>query len=259
MDTLQPTEVSNGRFSLVGLSHKGLCRSDNEDRYLIKALPGESVLAAVADGVSGGGEWAAQTVIETLAGLTRIPSGRELPALQQMAGSLDRTVHAGNYRNDEFQGMGSTLVCALLSQHRLYWVHVGDSRLYLWRNNTLSQVTRDQTLARFLLTEGEITPQQAKDHYSRDVLDQYIGCGHCEPETGWLDIQAGDRVLLCSDGLYRGNTQADLSDALDTQRESAAAAGELLSAALRSGGQDNISLVIGTILSTTKESDHEKG
>lgn len=243
----QFTELSTRIGLFAGISHRGVCRTANEDRFLIKALADDAVLIAVADGLSGGaGNRDSEMVIDTLSQLPRIPNGLEGETLYRIVWDLDHAIHAKNIRNDSPDGMGSTLVCALLKENQLHWIHVGDSRFYLWRDQSLNQITQDQTLARFLLAEGEITLQQMATHYSRHVMDQYLGCGYCEPESGRLAIHPADRFLFCSDGLYRRITPSFLSASLDMQQDPAAAAKKLLTSALDAGGQDNITLVIGT-------------
>ncbi len=236
-----PTALFHGAFSAFGLSHQGPCRPTNEDRSLIKALPEACVLVAVADGLSGGGAWAAQTVIDALDAIAHAEAFSEL---QQRVMELDRAVHGHNFRDGEFQGKGSTLVCALLSSHRLHWLHVGDSRLYLWRDSMLTQVTEDQTLGRFLLQEGEISAEQMPGHYSRHVMDQYIGCGHCEPETGAMQIRLDDQFLVCSDGLHRALTSAELQAVFSARTTPQEAAAALVAAAIRNGAEDDITLVV---------------
>jgi len=76
------------------------------------------------------------------------------------------------------------VTCVFLRDNVAHWIHVGDSRLHLFRERSLIRITEDQTLARFLIEEGELTPDQASTHYSRQVMDQFVGCGFVEPEAG---------------------------------------------------------------------------
>jgi protein phosphatase len=140
--------------------------------------------------------------------------------------------------------MGSTLVGVLLRDRIAHWVHVGDSRLYLLRNGTLTQVTEDQTLARFLLEEGEITAEQLPTHYSRHVMDQCVGCGYAEPETGRLKFLTGDLLVLSTDGLHRQILENALYSILNTDTNLETKAKRLVKAALNAGGKDNITVVM---------------
>ncbi len=140
--------------------------------------------------------------------------------------------------------MGSTLVGVLLRDRIAHWVHVGDSRLYILRKGTLTQVTEDQTLARFLLEEGEITAEQIPTHYSRHVMDQCVGCGYAEPETGSLKFLAGDLLVLSTDGLHRQIPESTFNSILNTDTDLENKARALVKAALDAGGKDNITVVM---------------
>jgi protein phosphatase len=222
-------------------------RKSNEDRYLIKKLKDNSVLIAVADGLGGevAGDYAAEILRGKLAGLNHISRNNEQPELDQLAREIDRTIYTESQeKNNALEGMGSTLVGVLLRDRIAHWVHVGDSRLYLLRNGTLTQVTEDQTLARFLLEVGEITAEQLPTHYSRHVMDQCVGCGYAEPETGRLKLLAGDLLVLSTDGLHGeipGNT---LNSILNTDTNLEIKARALVKAALDAGGKDNITVVM---------------
>jgi serine/threonine protein phosphatase PrpC len=102
----------------------------------------------------------------------------------------------------------------------------------------------DQTLTRFLVAEGDITAEQAKDHYGRQVMDQCLGCGFCEPETDGLELMRGDLLLLSTDGLHRSMTTGQLEALLNADTGAADTARALVKAALDAGGRDNITGVI---------------
>jgi protein phosphatase len=162
-----------------------------------------------------------------------------------MVRDLDRAIFQAAAADSALEGMGSTLICVLVQGRRLEWVHAGDSRLYLLRGGGLTQITQDQTLARFLLAEGEIDPQRAAGHYSHQVMDQFVGCGRCEPESGHLDLLPGDLFLLCSDGLHKQVGHDALGRLLMGPAAPKTKAEALLKAALAAGGDDNITLVLG--------------
>ena len=236
--------MENTKF--FGITHIGLVRKSNEDRYLIKELKDNSVLIAVADGLGGeaAGDYAAEILRGKLAGLNHISRNNEQPELDQMARGIDRSVYTEGRENNALEGMASTLVGVLLRDRTAHWVHVGDSRLYLLRNGTLTQVTEDQTLARFLLEEGEITAEQLPTHYSRHVMDQCVGCGHAEPETGRLKFLAGDLLVLSTDGLHGEIPGNKLNSILNTDSNLETKARSLVKAALDAGGKDNITVVM---------------
>jgi serine/threonine protein phosphatase PrpC len=236
--------MENKKF--FGITHVGLVRKSNEDRYLIKELKNKSVLIAVADGlgVEVAGDYAAEILKEKLAGLNHISKKNEQPELDQLARVIDHTIYTEGQKNNTLEGMGTTLVGVLLRDRIAYWVHVGDSRLYILRNGTLTQVTEDQTLARFLLEEGEISAEQLSTHYSRHVMDQCVGCGYVEPETGHLEFLAGDLLVLSTDGLHREIPENTLKSILNMDTTLEIKGRALVKAALGVGGKDNITVVM---------------
>ena len=137
-----------------------------------------------------------------------------------------------------------TLVGVVLRDGNAFWVHVGDSRLYILRNGVLTQVTKDQTLARFLLEEGEITAEQVPTHYSRNVMDQYIGCGFVEPEMGSLKLKARDLLVLTTDGLHKQIGESTFKSIISAGDDLENLARTLVNAALDAGGGDNITVVM---------------
>jgi len=243
------TDLKIGTINIVALTHIGLVRKSNEDRYFIKKLADDSILLAVADGLGGevAGDYAAEIMISKLAGINRIDNGSEIEQLALIAQETDLTITDKKEADPDLEGMATTLVCVLLRNGVAYWVHVGDSRLYFLRGKQLSQITEDQTLARFLLKEGEITPEEAPTHYSRHVMDQCIGCGYCKPETGQLAIREKDLLIQTTDGLHRKVTAGSIVSFLSGKADIETKARSLVDAALEAGGEDNITLVVAQI------------
>jgi PPM family protein phosphatase len=234
-----------GRSLFHAISHQGFQRKSNEDRFLIKCLQDNAVMIAVADGLGNEpGSDAAEIVRQSLCGIDAIPMGRERPELERIARQIDLAVHGQSECRPAAEGMGSTLLAVLLRNQKAHWVHVGDSRLYLFRNGMLQQITEDQTLARFLLEENEITTEQSQIHYSRDVMDQCLGCGYVVPETGTLNIQEHDWIILSTDGLHKLIEHDDFTSILNTPADIQTKAEALVKAALDAGGKDNITVVL---------------
>ncbi len=205
-----------------------------------------SVLIAVADGLGGGvsGDYSAEKIRKNFAGLKQVTKNNEQPELDQLVRKIDRAIYAESQRIQDLEGTGSTFVGVLLRNGLAHWVHVGDSRLYVLRNEKLTQVTEDQTLARFLLEEGEITPDQLPTHYSRHVMDQCVGCGYSEPETGNLKFHTGDLLVLSTDGLHKQIPEPTLNSILNAATDLETKARSLVKAALDAGGNDNITLIL---------------
>ena len=139
--------------------------------------------------------------------------------------------------------MGSTFLAVLFRDGDAFWAHTGDSRFCVFREDLLIRITEDQTLARFLVKEGEITPEQAKSHYSRQVMDQCVGCGYCEPETGCFELAPGDLAILCTDGLFKSVNTELMVSSLSRSGGIDRLADSLVRAALENGGRDNITVI----------------
>jgi len=227
------------------ITHTGLVRTENEDRYLVKNIHGSSVLLAVADGMGGevAGDYAAEIVIDTLRSMkgTSFKNERQLI---QLVKDADLAIINEVKSDPTLEGMGSTLTCALISDGILHWAQVGDSRLFVQSAQELYQITTDQNMAQYLIEEGRLSLLEADGHPSQNMLDQCVGCGDCEPVAGCLHIHAGDLVLLTSDGLHGEISFEIISDIVAHKTDIETKAKKLLKAALNSGGRDNITVVI---------------
>lgn len=218
-------------------------RANNEDAVF--ATPR---LVAVADGVGGAtaGEVASQIVIGEMASLEK----RRL--VETISDELRSSVLAANEAlrfviscRPYLEGMASTLTVVAISNDGSYLIaNVGDSRAYLSRDGALHQLTRDESLVQMLIESGAITPEQARTHPQRSVvLHALDGAHHQELELSHHRAVAGDRLLLCSDGLSDAVPDPLIAAILaDPSRDIAADA--LISAALNAGGADNVSVVV---------------
>jgi len=252
------TRLQTDAADIFALTQTGPVLQTNEDRYFIKRLEDDSLLVAVADGLGGAvsGDYAAEIMVGALAGFRPIKRGEEQRQLRLLAEETDRVIAGKIERNPDLEGMGTTLLCILVRGGMVYWVHVGDSRLYLHRDQNLTQITKDQILARFLVKEGEITKEQAATHYSRHVMDQYIGCGFCKPETGHYQLKNKDFLILSTDGLHKVINADTIISILNDQHNIENKARSLLKASQNDGGEDNITIVITEVIGI-KEWDSE--
>ena len=240
------TELSTKTCEAFANSHKGLVRKTNEDRHLMKELSDGSVLISIADGLGGevAGDYAAEIITGKIAGIRSITKGKEEEELSETAFAADRAMVREKESIEELEGMGTTLVSILLRDHIVYWIHIGDSRMYHFVDNTLKQITIDQTFARLLVEEGEITEEEAKTHYSRKVMDQCIGFGDFVPETGSFPVKKDDLVILSTDGLHKKIKHQEFNDILKENNSLKEKASLLTDAAIKSGGSDNITVVL---------------
>ncbi len=252
------TRMQIDNVDIFGLTDVGLLKKVNEDRYLVRQMADQSLLLAVADGLGGdvSSDFAAEIVKGTLVGLQKLIVGNEISQLKQLVLELDTRISEKAETQPALDGMATTLVCAILKKDYFHWINVGDSRLYLLRDKKLIQLSEDQTLAKFLIEEGELAPEDAKDHYSYDLLDQCIGYGECFPQTGAFKVKKKDLLILATDGLHKMVPQKKVAAILNTDTSIETRAKELMQAALDSGGKDNITIVIARINDILKSAGH---
>ncbi|WP_280438896.1 PP2C family protein-serine/threonine phosphatase [Nocardia cyriacigeorgica] len=226
-------------------SDRGLVRANNEDSVYAGAR-----LLALADGMGGhaAGEVASQLMIAALAHLDDDEPGDDL------LGKLDRATREGNAaiadqveEEPELDGMGTTLTAMLFAGKKLGLVHIGDSRAYMLREGELTQITRDDTFVQSLVDEGRITPEQAHTHPQRSLIMRALTGNEIEPTLVMREARAGDRYLLCSDGLSDVVSDETIAN---TMREGSTdeCADRLIELALRSGGPDNVTVVVADVI-----------
>jgi len=233
----------------VARTHRGLVREANEDRYYVKCLNGQALLMAVVDGMGGGpaGSAAAEIMREAL---TEYPVYAPHPeqALSGLVVSASEAI-LGIARDDPaLEGMGSTVTATFLSNGIAHWVHVGDTRFYVYRRGRLTQVTTDQTMAQLLVDEGRLTKDEARTHPYNHLLDQCVGCPGCEPETGSLRIEKGDILLHTTDGFHDGIPENEIIKILVSSHDAVEGVAEsLIRTALDAGGEDNMTIVMALV------------
>jgi protein phosphatase len=232
-------------------SHTGLLRTGNEDS--VYAGPR---LLAVADGMGGAaaGEVASAVAIAAMAPLDEDTPGPDLlAALRDAATSANQHLHDMVEGDAALDGMGTTLTAILWAGTRLGLLHIGDSRCYLLRDGELAQITHDHTFVQALVDQGRISAEEASTHPQRSVITNVLdGRSVIEPDLSVREVRAGDRYLLCSDGLTGPVASNEtLRDALllpDPQES----VDRLVQLALRGGGPDNITVIVADAV----EQDH---
>jgi serine/threonine protein phosphatase PrpC len=286
MPTIEvPTLVfENARIDAAGATDTGRVREKNEDQYLIAGLRrvveiedtsipiegrlgftrgASALLLLVADGVGGGkgGEEASRRTLDTI---VRYVAGSslffsELTEEGQRALLQDLTLsvqwsHAA-VRNQaagrtSLQGMATTLTMVLVLWPRAYVVQIGDSRCYRLRPPTLTQVTKDQTIAQEMIDQGLLPPAAAGRSALGHVLSQAVGNQESEiwPEISSLDLEAGDTLLLCTDGLTKHLADPQIAELLAKADSAKEACASLIDAALKDGGSDNVTVIVSRLL-----------
>jgi protein phosphatase len=162
-----------------------------------------------------------------------------LDANQRIADAVDR--------DSQLDGMGTTLTALRFVGSHVGLVHVGDSRAYLLRNTVLSQITHDDTYVQYLVDSGKLTPDEAKDHPRKSVILRALRGAEVEPDVSIREARAGDRYLLCSDGLSDVVSTDTLAETLLQVDDPQECADRLVELALRSGGPDNVTVIVADV------------
>ncbi len=228
-------------------SHTGLLRDGNED----SVYAGPRVLA-VADGMGGhaAGEVASAVAIAALA-----PLDEDVPDSDLLGVLRDRAVAANAHLRDMvtgdsgLDGMGTTLTAFLFAGSRLGLIHIGDSRAYQLRDGVLTQITHDHTLVQALVDDGRISEEEASSHPQRSLITRALdGRDGIEPDLSVREVRAGDRYLLCTDGLTGPvGSPETLQEALAIA-DPQAACDRLVQLALRGGGPDNVTVIVADVV-----------
>ena len=223
-----------------GRTEIGLVRENNED-----VIVSSDRLALVADGLGGhpGGEIAASAV----AGLVHAAfTGRSADELEAAVRAANWAIRDRAAAQPGLEGMGTTICAAgLLEDGRLALVNVGDSRAYLWRERTLTQLTRDHSVTAELVQRGELREADASRHPHHGVLTRALGVARdVEIDCRTLTLGEEDRLVVCSDGLFNEVSSLEIAGVMVEGEDIAAVADRLVDQAISQGGRDNISVVV---------------
>lgn len=229
-------------------THPGYVRTSNEDGFFASR---DQAVFAVADGMGGHeqGEVASQLALEAIvqhADAIAHAGPSELPTnLHQALQDANAAILSRAETQDARSRMGTTVVLATICGDRLYFAHIGDSRLYLMRGEMLIQLTRDHSLVQAMVDRGEITPDEAAIHPLRHQITRVVGGDDVvSPEIASQTLEPNDIVLLCTDGLSGAVTQETLKSILTSELTSQQKADALVKAALDAGGPDNVTAVV---------------
>jgi serine/threonine protein phosphatase PrpC len=273
-------------LDFFGITDRGKIRPDNQDHFLVTTLhkmmrvhvtslpnpelleiPSQRIasLGMVCDGVGGhsGGEAASRSAVEAIAGYVthtmqcfftgeQGDSEEFLESLRDAATRSHELIAQHAKASGDRKGMATTLTMFIAVWPVLYLLQVGDSRCYLLRGDSLTQLTRDQTMAQDLLDSGVLSPEQAARSPYAHVLSSSLGGATWVPEVSRFDLKLGDKMLLCTDGLTKHVSDEQILRRMLGMTSSESAARALLQDALDGGGSDNVTvLVLQTIIRPT--------
>jgi serine/threonine protein phosphatase PrpC len=240
--------------NFFGITHTGKVRDNNEDAFIAERLQNGWILACVIDGVGGyeGGEVAAEIAQTTISSAMQQPHANPLQGMKQSLMEANLNIY-----NEKLSGKGNnqmacvvTLALVDVDSNQFYYAHVGDTRLYLLRDESLVKVTKDHSFVGFLEDSGRLSEKEAMAHPKRNEINKALGfdaqMGVKEDyiETGSSPFLPGDLLLLCSDGLtdlVNNQTMRSILAASKTLEDKGEA---LINAANNAGGKDNITVVL---------------
>ncbi len=283
MSHSQPTATEDNarppRIDVFGLTHPGKVRTANEDQFFVANLRKSmrvqqtsldnlsafanlseacAHLMVVADGASGmrGAKQASGTAVETLVQHIAETIGCyynfDLDKEEEFLSQLQQAIERAHQRVRELdpdaeRAPATTLTMVALLWPRAYIVHVGDSRAYYLRGSRLRQLTQDQTAYEQLLDEGAISEDQAEGALKqrlKNVLTSAVGA-HMKPSIGLIDLQVGDALLLCTDGLTKHLPDSDIAGILLEGLSAERSCRRLVDLTLERGARDNVAVIVG--------------
>ncbi len=235
-----------GQIRFQAQSDRGLVRANNEDNYLVKE---ETGFSAVCDGLGGhaAGEIASQIAVDTLDTELRALEGEPPDQLREVIAEANRRILQDQQVNPERQGMGTTLSALWIpsTNTRQGWIgHIGDSRIYRYRNKQLVQLTDDHSPLFRLYKQGTIDKEALRHHPQKNLIERSLGLALAvNSDIFSIELQPGDRFLLCSDGLTDCVSDAQIAEIMGHSSWNDLCP-QLVQHALAAGGFDNITIVI---------------
>lgn len=256
------------RLRAFGLTDVGLVRAANEDSFAMAELSGAErwkggtfadwsttkggVLLLVSDGMGGAnaGEVASALTVEAVLG-GMLHAAREKPvdgaALRRVVEVASEKVHQASKRPDR-RGMGATLTAVLVTGPTAYVAQIGDSRAYLLRDGRIGQITHDQSYVQMLVDAGMMTPEEAEASPRKNIILQVMGQEVVRVALGRITLEAGDRILLCSDGLTNVLDDGILNAVARPPGDLTRAVAGLVSLTKEGGAPDNVTVILAEVV-----------
>lgn len=241
-----------------GITDKGLVRKQNQDVFLCEEIRVfDAALLVVCDGMGGArsgnvaSKLAAEEFKQVLDAELDPFIDREVAAklMKTAAGAANRAVYARSVTDEACEGMGTTLVAALVRDDGAVILNIGDSRAYLLtRTEGIQQLTRDHSVVADMVARGDITPEQARSHPNRNLITRAIGTADdVEADVQYVPLKQGDILLLCTDGLTSVVDDRKITEIVFEEADAEACCKALVQAAVDGGAPDNITAVLLTM------------
>ncbi|WP_242842144.1 Stp1/IreP family PP2C-type Ser/Thr phosphatase [Ruminiclostridium cellobioparum] len=233
---------------------RGLKRQLNEDNCnVLVGYPGIPACFVIADGMGGHkcGEVASKQAVDSVCNLL-LKADWEKENISEMLSDIIVKVNDEIYNfsllDEATQGMGTTLIITVLKNRKLYIGHVGDSRVYIIRENSIEKVTWDHSFIEELVKNGSITRDEAVNHPKRNLITRAVGYElGLQVDTYEIDLKDNDIILLCTDGLTNMLTEEEILDIIKNNEEPQDACDTLIQKANNNGGEDNTTVIVGKI------------
>jgi PPM family protein phosphatase len=237
--------------NFFGITDTGRVRTNNEDAFIAQKLGGY-IAACVIDGVGGyeGGEVAAAIARDSILNYFSVPSGDITTMMREAFVMANEKIEAAKKQNPDYESMACVVTLAMVdvAAKTFYYAHIGDTRLYLLRDNSLIKITKDQSFVGYLEDSGRIPEDEAMQHPKRNEINNAIGfaasLNSVDIETGSSPFLPGDTLLLCSDGLSDLLKSSEMLEILQQDTTLQVKAKVLVQAANERGGKDNITAVL---------------
>jgi len=229
-------------------THTGMVRDENEDAFVA-----ESKVFGVADGMGGHAAGEVASAIAATILRDRLPAGASVDLMVAAVVEANSAIFQAAHSHAEQRGMGTTLTALALvpvaTPARVVVANVGDSRTYLLRNGRLRRVTVDHSYVQELVNTGHITEAEARSHPRRNIVTRALGIEPTVKVDTWVQpLAAGDRFVLCSDGLVDEVDDDDIARVLDANPDPQSAADALVAIANANGGRDNVTVIVVEVL-----------
>ena len=241
--------LRNARPSFGSRTDVGCVRDHNEDSLIVRPP-----LFVVADGMGGhaAGEVASEIAVQVISELA--PAAPDAEALGRAVEAANEAIIDAAHEGRGRQGMGTTVTAAMLQGERLVIAQVGDSRAYLLHQGALQQLTRDHSLVADMIEAGELTREEARTHPERSMITRALGSvPGTRPDLYEINVETGDRLLLCSDGLTTMLHDDEIEEILARSHDPQRAAAQLVNEAIAAGGYDNVTVVVADVTGHAEE------
>lgn len=239
-------------LKIIGATHPGKVRENNQDAYTFRLLSPACGYAVVCDGMGGekAGDIASQTACQLLTRffdrdlVENMSEGAVKAVMFSAISAANTKVYSLSKEHKEYSGMGTTLSAAIIMGEEMHLVNIGDSRIYIGDKHGAVQVTKDHTIVQAMVDRGEITLEEAKNHPRRHLITRAVGIGDTlDIDYQMFRLEKGHKVLLCSDGLSNYAEEQTLAKLMKQAAKTGSAKG-FIDHANQMGGSDNVTAIM---------------